>query len=292
MLNSMTGFGRACVQDDFYSINTEIKGVNHRFLEISIRLPRQFNQSEDGLKKLIQSRLSRGKIDVFISFEQVAGKNMAVKVDKPLLIGYYNALSEVAETCNIEMIPSLHSLASFSGVITVEGQKDDEEQVNLLLQQSLSEALDNMVEMRKIEGAALAQDLQNRLGFICETTAKIADLAPIIIEEQRQRLGQRIKTILQDVEIDQNRLANELAYFVDKVDVSEELTRLNSHVDQFSQSLNNSAPIGRKLEFMLQEMLREINTIGSKSNALTVSKLVVDVKSELEKIREQIQNIE
>lgn len=292
MLKSMTGFGRGAVQSENYSIIAEMKAVNHRFLEISVRLPKQLAQLEDNVKKAVQERLSRGKVDVFITFEQLTAKNSLVKVDKELAIAYHIALSEMANACSIPSHLEVRDLASLPGVLSLENPEQDIEEIAALLSRAVEEALIGFIHMREAEGASLSHDLAQRLDRIEAQTAVIAAFAPQVVAEQHQRLEQRIKELLGAVELDQNRLANELAFYADKVDISEELTRLASHCGQFRLCLEANEPIGRKLDFIIQEMLRESNTIGSKSNALTVNQAVIEVKSELEKIREQIQNIE
>ncbi len=292
LLKSMTGFGRGQAMSDQYAITAEIKAVNHRFLEISLRMPGQFNQLEAMVKKTVQSRLSRGKADIFILFEQVAAKKSVVKVDKELAIAYHIALSELAQACALPAEIKLAQVAALPGVLSLKNAEDDLEEISQLLSQAVEGALAQLLQMRQREGAALAEDLAAHLRLIEEKTFAIAELAPLVVSEQRQRLNDRLAEMLGAVEVDQARLANELAFFADKVDISEELTRLASHTAQFRHSLASAEPIGRKLEFILQEMLREINTIGSKSNALAINQAVIEVKSELEKIREQIQNIE
>ena len=292
MIKSMTGFGRGLAQEDGYCITVEMKSVNHRFLDIAVRQPKSFSMLEDGLKKQIQSAVSRGKIDVFITLDDLAAKKTVVKVDKELAIAYYNAMLELAETCQLPSDVRLQNVAACNGVLTVESLDDDRETLARLLTQATAEALFGFCDMRRVEGAALYSDLVAHLEQIAQAVEKIASYAPQIVEEQYARLQQRIGELLRGIEIDPGRLANEVAFFADKVDISEELARLNSHMSQFRLALESEEPVGRQLEFILQEMLRETNTIGSKSNALEINKLVIAVKCELEKIREQIQNVE
>lgn len=292
MIKSMTGFGRGTAQDEGYYITVEMKSVNHRFLDISVRQPKSFNMMEDGLKKQIQSAVNRGKIDVFITLDDLAAKKTIVKVDKELAIAYYNAMLELAEACQLPVDIRLQNVAACSGVLTIESSEDDRETLSRLLTQATAEALSGFCEMRRVEGAVLYSDLVGHLEQIVEAVKKIAAYAPQVVAEQHLKLQQRVGELLQGIEIDQGRLANELAFFADRVDISEELARLDSHITQFRTALGSEEPVGRQLEFILQELLREINTIGSKSNALEINKLVIAVKSELEKIREQIQNVE
>lgn len=292
MLKSMTGFGRGMAVSDDHRLTTEIKAVNHRFLEIAVRLPKQLVQLEDGVKKQLQTQLHRGKVDVFISFEQISAKKSLLMVDKDLAMAYHNSLLELAAACSLPPQVALRDVAAQPGVLTVMAAEDDMEAIAALLSQSVGEALDGLLQMREKEGQHLAADLSHRLDMIEQQRQSIEALAPQVVAEQQQRLEQRLSELLGAVEIDQNRLANEVAFFADKVDISEELTRLLSHCQQFRAALAAAEPIGRKLEFILQEMLREINTIGSKSNALAINQAVIEAKSELEKIREQIQNVE
>ncbi len=288
----MTGFGRGAAQSDNYSIVLEMKAVNHRFLEISCRLPKQLLGMEDGLKKQLQQAFSRGKLDVFVTLERTGAKNTVVKVDKELAMAYYNALVEVASACGLPSQVQLRDIASFSGVVSLDTAEDDEEEIASLLQTAAAEASANMLSMQQQEGAALAADLNSRLDLIAERLQVIRSAAPQVVADQKARLEQRLSELLGAVPVDEARLANELAIFADRVDITEELTRLASHMEQFRQTLASGEPAGRKLNFIQQEMLRETNTIGSKSSALSINSLVIEVKSELEKIREQIQNIE
>ena len=292
MVESMTGFGRGMASGDGYSITVEMKAVNHRFLEIYTRLPKQLLSREEALKKQLQNEFSRGKIDVFVSFESAGAKKAVVKVDKELAMAYHNALAALGESLNLPSQLSLQELASMNGVLSLEAPQDDEEAIAALLTAAVAQAAEQLLLMRRQEGAALAADLLARLAFVEERAGLIAACAPQVVREQKARLEQRLAELLGATPIDENRLANELAFFADKVDISEELTRLSSHLAQFRQTLAGSGPIGRKLDFIQQEMLREANTVGSKAQALAINRTVIEVKSELEKIREQIQNIE
>lgn len=292
MPKSMTGFGRGVAQDEQYSIVVEMKAVNHRFLEINIRQPKQFYAFEDRLKKQIQNELDRGKVDVFLTFEYITAKNTVIKVDTDLAFAYQQGLRTLQEITGLDDEIHLREIAAFPGVMTVDTPEDDTERLAALAQQAMGDALCHFLSMRTTEGAAMAADLCGHLDHIEETVDKISVFAPQVVQEQKQRLEQRIADLLGTVEVDQAKLANEIAFFADKVDISEELARLRSHIAQFRETLTYSVPIGRKLEFILQEMLRETNTIGSKCNALNISRLVIENKSTLEKVREQIQNVE
>lgn len=292
LINSMTGYGSGVAQNDSHSITVEMRAVNHRFLEIYPRLPKQLLAAEDALKKQVQSHFSRGKIDIFITFEQLAAKKAVVTVDKELAMAYYNALSELAAYTSVDAEIKLSMISGFPGVLLPETVEDDVEQITALLQAAVVAAVGCLEQMRAEEGKALAADLLTRVDNLERMLAELTALAPKVVIEQKQRLTARIGELLDGVAVDEARLANEIAYFADKVDISEELTRFLSHIAQFRQSVSGEEAIGRKLEFILQEMLREINTIGSKSNALAINRIVIEVKSELEKIREQVQNVE
>ena len=292
LVKSMTGFGRGAAQSDNFSIVVEMKAVNHRFLEIACRLPKQLLSREDALKKQLQQSISRGKLDVFVTLERTGTKKAVVKVDKDLAMAYHNSLIELAAACGLPQQVQLREVASFPGVVTVETAEDDEEEIASLLTAATDEAVAHMLTMQEQEGAALAADLSARLDIIEQQLQLVREAAPQVVADQKTRLEQRLSELLGAVPIDEARLANELAVFADRVDITEELTRLASHIQQFRQALAADEPVGRKLNFIQQEMLREANTIGSKASALSINRTVIEVKSELEKIREQIQNIE
>ena len=292
MIKSMTGFGRGVAESENYAINVEIKSVNHRFCELYVRSPKQLSLFEDSIKRTVTSRVRRGKVDIFISFEQIGIKKPLLKVDKELALAYYNAMSDLAHDCQLPPSIEINYLAQMPGIFTLESGEDDQEEIEALLKESVESAVNGLITMRTTEGEALANDLLSHLDLVESATCEIEKLAATVVAEQKQKLEQRISLLLEDIEVDQTRLANEIAFFADKVDINEELTRLFSHVKQFRQTLQNNDSVGRKLDFILQEMLREINTIGSKSNNLSINNLVIDTKNELEKIKEQVQNVE
>ena len=292
MIKSMTGYGHGEAVGTDYSFRLEVKSVNHRFCEIAVRLPRQFSSLEEMIKKYIQSRVNRGKIDVFFNFEETIDKKNTLKVDNELALVYYNSLLTLANQCDIPAEVRLTDLAAFPGVVSLEKEDDDLEVINKLVLDALTVAMDSFIEMRVREGGELALDLEKRLIFISSIIEEISKHADLVVTDYKDKLKLRIEELLAGVPVDESRLANEVAFFADKADISEELTRILSHHNQFILALKSDEPIGRKLEFILQEMNREINTIGSKANDLFLSQMVIEVKSELEKIREQIQNIE
>ena len=292
MIKSMTGFGRGLAVNDNYRLTVEIRAVNHRFLEASTRLPRALAQFDDLIKKQLQNVFSRGKLDVFVALETISAKNSVIKVDKELALAYYNALCDLASVCHLPAEMDVQRLASLSGVMALETAEDDVEEMTQLVSVATEEAATALLAMRVKEGAALQEDLLFHISRIEEQAQIISGYASQVVSEQKARLEQRLADLLGDIEVDQSKLANELAFFADKVDISEELTRLSSHIAQFRTAAHSDAAIGRKMEFILQEMLRETNTIGSKSNTLAITNSVIEIKSELERIREQIQNVE
>ncbi|MGI6360802.1 MAG: YicC/YloC family endoribonuclease [Bacillota bacterium] len=292
MVKSMTGYGRGESQSLNYSLVVEAKAVNHRFLEVVIRSPRQLNQLDDMMRKIVQGALGRGRIDLFITLEESLEKKSQLKVDKELALAYYNSLLTVGQICQIATEPDLRTIATYSGVISQQQEEDDLDELSQLAQKALNQALESLIKMRESEGAVLAQDVLKHSQKIAELVAQIAEYRQVVVKEHQAKLQMRIADLLSDIEIDQTKLAEEVAFFADKSDISEELARLESHHKQFISTVESSDQCGRKLEFILQEMNREINTIGSKSNHIGISTLVIEVKSGLEKIREQIQNME
>jgi len=292
LVKSMTGFGRGLAENEDYSITVEAKSVNHRFCELYVRLPKPLNCFDDMVKKIFSSRVDRGKFDIFIDFERRGAKNPQLNVDKELAIAYYKAMLEIAEACDLPLEVKVNNLTSLPGVFSLETPEEDRESIGELLPLAVNSALDALLEMRSVEGKALTEDLLAHLALVNGALEQIKTQSETVVAEQKQRLEQRLTLLLGEIEVDQYKLANELAFFADKVDINEEVTRLKSHIEQFKQTLQTAVPIGRKLDFILQEMMREINTIGSKSNNLFINKLVIDSKNEMERIKEQIQNIE
>lgn len=292
MIKSMTGFGRGAATSENYALSVELKSVNHRFCELYIRLPKQLSLFEDNVKRMISAGVRRGKVDVYITFEQTGAKKPLLKVDKDLALAYYNAMIELAHDCQLPPSVGINQLAKMPGIFSLESGEDDQEELEALLKEAVGAALAGLVSMRTIEGEALAQDLLAHVNLVAGNTEEIKKFSSTVVAEQKQKLEQRISLLLEDIDVDQNRLANEIAFFADKVDINEELTRLGSHIQQFKHTLQSTEPVGRKLDFILQEMLREINTIGSKSNNLSINNLVIETKNELEKIKEQVQNVE
>lgn len=292
MLKSMTGYGRTQKVINGRDILIEIRSVNHRYYEYSSRIPRTYSYIDEKLKTMIKQRVFRGKIDVSVSINIIEGRDTEIAVNKGVAEGYVNALRSIAEELNLNDDLSLSQLIKLPDIFTVQKAPDDEEQIWNDVAEVASEAVDKFVIMREKEGEKLRLDILEKTALILEMVGKVEELSPQTTENYRNRLYQKLKEVLDGKEIDQQRIITEAAIFADKIAVDEETVRLRSHIAQLTALLDSGEAIGRKLDFIVQEMNREVNTIGSKAQDLNITRLVVDMKSELEKIREQIQNIE
>ena len=293
MLKSMTGFGRGESRNTDYNFNVEIKTVNHRYNDIIIRMPKHLNYLEEQIKSIIKSKINRGRVEVYIELEYSNESNIDIRIDMPLAKSYKSQLDSMMEELNIEDKVKLIHMLMFPEIIRKEKKEIEEDVLWQSLETALEIALDNVVNMRIKEGAILKKDMENQIFKIEEELLKIEERAPIVVIEYRDKLENRIAELLDGkIKVDEDRLNYEIAFFADKSDINEEVVRLKSHSNQFLDSLNESESVGRRLDFILQEMNREINTIGSKSDDLTISNCVVNIKSKLEKIREQVQNVE
>ncbi len=295
MIKSMTGFGRAKCEYEGREYNVEIKSVNHKYSDVSIKIPRQISYLEEKVRKEILTKVSRGKIDVFITLQDYSEKGKNIKINKELAKVYISQLRELAEetgiTANIDVI----DISKFPEVLNISNEDNEEIYWNEL-KGVLDTALDNFVAMRETEGNKIRDDLKVRMERIKEKVSKISSYSAGLVEEYIVKLNTRVKELMNtdviDV-IDENRLAQEIVIFSDKSSIQEELTRLDSHISQFLDLLSNgSSPVGKKLDFIIQEMNREVNTIGSKANSTKISEGVIELKTEIEDVREQIQNIE
>lgn len=293
LLKSMTGYGsgEASILEKKFTV--ELKAVNHRFCEVALRLPRSLISMEDRIKRLIQSRVARGRVDCFFGIEK-SGENAttAVKVDKGLAAAYYKAMKELQEALNIEGKIKLKDLAALQGIITLEEAAENTEEWWPAIQEAVESALDDLIKMRVTEGEKLAKDLRLRIRQIADYNISIKERAPFVVEDYRAKLVARLDDFLRDGSLDAGRLAAEVALFAERADITEETVRLDSHLSQVSACFEVNEAIGRKLDFLIQEINREINTIGSKANDLEINRLVIEMKSELEKVREQVQNVE
>lgn len=293
MANSMTGFGRGEASGYGYHFTIELKAVNHRFFEVSIRMPRNLNLLEERIRKVLQEKIQRGRIDVYVNVKETEEKKRLVKVDKDLALSYDKTLKELAFALEAPYETDIYRLAALPEVLSVEDPETDLELLWEPLSKAVIEALEGFVQMRKVEGEKLAEDLLKRLHTIMEEKDAVAGYTDTVVLDYQNRLRERIQVLLgESVVLDENRLANEVAFFADRASITEELVRLQSHIDQSQEALKSAEAVGRKLDFLVQEMNREINTIGSKANNLNIAQIVVQMKSELEKVREQVQNLE
>ena len=292
MVRSMTGYGRSQEIIDGLSVVVELKSVNHRFFEYSSRLPRGYGFLDDKLKTFLQQRVSRGKVDVFVQIHALETAGSEVVVDHGLAESYLNALRELSDRYDLRDDVSAAALSRYPEVLTVRQAEVDEEAVWAAVQTVTSSAVDRFVAMREIEGARMREDVLSRAATIRKAVALVEEKSPETVRAHMEKVETRIRELLDGVPVDEARLLNEAAVFADKVAVAEETVRLNSHLDQLEQLLNSDEAVGRKLDFLVQEINRETNTIGSKCSDLNLTRIVVDIKAEIEKIREQIQNIE
>lgn len=287
----MTGFGTATSTTDDETLDVEVRAVNHRFLDVKARLPRDIAALESKVTKKVRDALARGSIDVRVRRSESEGGSR-VRLDLEVAREYVLRLQELAARLDLQGAPSLEQVAAADGVLTLEENSVDLERLGVALVDALGEALDRVIEMRVVEGKALAEDLTRRMQLIGTLVAEVEDAAPAVVTRHRDRLQARLDELAKGVDVDPARVAVELVVFADKSDVTEEVTRLQSHVEQFQKLLDGDEPVGRKLDFLVQEMNREVNTIGSKSQATEISERVVGLKAELERVREQVQNIE
>lgn len=292
MALSMTGYGRGIKSTSAYSITIDIKSINHRYLEMYLKLPRSYSFLDDKLRRIITTKLSRGKIEITATIEKFINEEVTVKLNRPLLISYFKAIGELNTDFNVNGGPDLSTILNLPDVMQIVQPSEDQEQLEALAEEVLGEAIENLIKMRRLEGGSLAQNLQEKLDVLDKFRVQLTELSSKAVTEYHARLIRRIQELTEGIDIDPNRLAVEVALFADKSDITEELVRIESHLKQIYKTLELNEPIGRKLDFIVQELNREINTIGSKGNDLQISQIVIQFKSELEKIREQIQNIE
>lgn len=288
---SMTGYGRCQMEADGREITVEVKSVNHRFLDISFRLPRTLSFLDDAVRKGVNARLARGHVDVFVNYVNHRQDAREVRVDTGLALAYKAAFSELTQVLACENDMALSDYARLPDVLTVEECAEDQQAVRELFSKALDGALDMLIAMRAQEGESMKRDILDKAARIEEIRNKIAERAPLVVTEYRDKLHQRIAQITEG-EIDEARLITEVAVFADRAAIDEELVRLVSHIRQIRQTVELEEPVGRKLDFLVQELNREVNTIGSKASDTNIAQYVVDAKGEIEKLREQVQNIE
>ena len=292
MVKSMTGYGRARQTLNGRDITVEVRSVNNRYLDCTVKVPRTYIFAEDAVKARVQKAVSRGKVDVFITIDAAAADETVVAVNEPLARGYYEALTRLKDMFSLEDGLNAVTLAKFPDVLTVTKAEEDLESVAADICAVLDEALAAYNAMRTVEGGKLREDIAGRADTIEAVVGKVEERSPQPVAAYREKLLARMQEVLQSTAIDESRILTEAAIFADKIAVDEETVRLRSHLSQLRTMLESDQPIGRKLDFLIQEVNRECNTIGSKCNDLTIAKDVVNMKAEVEKIREQVQNIE
>ena len=292
MVKSMTGYGRKKAENDQREVTVEIKSVNHRYLDLNIKVPRIYSFLEEAVKSAVSSRVSRGKVDVFVSVFTKDGKDVKVTPNLELIREYVEALRQVRDTFGLADDISTMGVAQMPDALSIDKEEPDNEAVQQQVLEVVGHALEEYDAMRRAEGARLCQDIVQRAGRIGQLVDHVEERSPQTVEEYRKRISARMQELLGDTEIAEQRILAEAALFADKVSVTEEIVRLRSHLAQLNTMLSADTAVGRKLDFLVQEMNREANTIGSKANDYELAQTVVEIKAEIEKIREQIQNIE
>lgn len=292
MIKSMTGYGKSEQTIDSLNVTVEIKSVNHRYFEFSARVPREYGFLEEKLKKYCNSLITRGKVECYVSVEDLEEREMEVNVNETLAAGYVKALKELSERFGLKDDISSVTLSRYPDVITLHKASEDEERIWNAVKTVAETAVSKFIEMRETEGSKLRGDILSRADYIIECIEFIEGRSPETVREYNEKLKQRMKELLGDAAVDEQRLLNEAAIYADKIAVDEETVRLRSHISQLRDFMNSSEAIGRKLDFLVQEINREANTIGSKAQDVDIAKKVIAIKAEVEKIREQVQNIE
>ena len=292
MLKSMTGYGRVKVENELREITVELRSVNHRYLDLNIKVPRIYGYLEDVVSKQAQAAIARGKVDIFVSVRAKEGADIKVTPNMAVIQGYMDALKKVSETYAIPADVTALSLLRLPDAMEQNKEEADADQLKAEVSAVLAQALEEYNAMREKEGARLVEDVVYRAGLIAKSVDFVEQRSPDCVEEYRTRIAARMTEILDGSELAQQRILQEAALYADKVNVTEEIVRLRSHLSQLETMLKSPVAIGRKLDFLVQEMNRETNTIGSKANDFQIAKTVVDMKAEIEKIREQIQNLE
>lgn len=292
MIKSMTGYGRAQQLVDGYDILVELKAVNHRYFEFTARIPRAYGYLEEKLKSFLQKNVGRGKVEASVSIYAVDSADAQVELNRTLAKGYVDALREASEELGVKDDLTLSTVARFGDIFNVRKNMEDADEIWNRVLPVAEEALNGFLAMRENEGSQLKKDISSRLELILGMVAQVEERSPQTVAEYRQRLTQKMQEVLQDTAIDESRILTEAALYADRIAVDEETVRLRSHIKQIHEMLESEEAVGRKLDFIVQELNRETNTIGSKAQDLTIARLVVDMKAQIEKIREQVQNIE
>ena len=292
MVRSMTGFGRASLSSDGRELTLELKAVNHRFLDVAFRMPRTLSFLEDTVRSFLAEKVSRGHFDVFAFYRNTRSDSKSVSVDTALLGAYLSAASDITRDFGLQNDLTVSKVMRLNDVLIVSDAEENQDALRSLMLEALETASAVLIGMRESEGERISRDMLARIDALQNIRDLISEKAPAVVEEYRKKLNLRIESLLAETEIDRARLATEIALFADRANIDEELVRLNSHFTAARELLSGSAPAGRKLDFLVQEMNREFNTIGSKANDKAISALVIDGKAEIEKLREQVQNIE
>lgn len=292
MLRSMTGYGRSQKILNGRDISVEIRSVNHRYYEYTSRIPRTYSYIDEKLKAVLKTSVARGKVEVSVTINNIEGKDSQIAINKGVAEGYVTALRSISEELALKDDLTLSNLIRIPDVFNIQKTPDDEEQICADVSEVTAEALERFVAMRETEGTRLKNDILEKADFIIERVKMVEELSPLTVEAYRNKLYKKLSEVLADKNIDEQRIITEAAIFSEKIAVDEETVRLRSHIAQLRDILESNEAVGRKLDFIVQEINREVNTIGSKAQDLNITKIVVDMKSEIEKIREQIQNVE
>ena len=293
MAISMTGFGRGEFKNDNYHFLVECKTINHKYCDINVRLPRKISFWEDKIRNYVKNFVKRGRVDLYIKLDLIGSEDVNLKFDDKLATQYVNILKEIKEKFDLQDDISVMNVAKFPEIVKCEEKEEDEDLYWSMLKEALDMSMEKLTQMRKEEGEKLAIDTIERCDILANLIDEIEKYSNTVVDEYREKLNNRISEILENPSIiDENRLAQEVAIFADKSSITEEIVRFRSHIEQLRKTVEKNDSIGRKIDFLIQEMNREVNTTGSKSSNINITNLVVEVKSELEKIREQIQNIE
>ncbi len=292
MVLSMTGFGRAKAEDGNIEIEIELKSINHRYLDINLRIPRSLNFLEDSIRRTLQNSVKRGRIELYLNYKNNNPDKTSVSLNESLAQSYIENLSILADRFGLNKNIDLSVLAAIEDIFVVTESEEDTDLLTRLVTDALDQALATLLQMRQKEGSFLVDDILKRTSLINTILDEIESRSLLVVEEYRIKLEARLKELLKTTELDENRFSTEVAYYADRSNITEEIIRLRSHISQLKQTMDKGGSVGRKLDFIIQEMNREINTIGSKSGDVEITNRVVEVKSEIEKIREQIQNIE
>lgn len=292
MLKSMTGYGREEAVIGTKKITAEIKSVNHRFADYNIKVPRYYGFLEDRLRQYISQSVTRGKVDVFVTVESCGEADRDIVLNEELTKNYIDVLCELRDKFNLKDDISVMNVARYQDIFKTERREEDEEEIWEIVKTAVKTALERFIAMREREGGRIEEDLRSRIEYMKTLAVKVDELSPKTVEAYKQKLYTKIKELLEDKDIDETRILTEVAIFADKVAVNEETVRLSSHFEEFYAILNSGEPAGRRLDFLIQEINREVNTIGSKASDVEIAKIVVTLKGEIEKLREQIQNIE